>query len=240
MWWLLRSSTEICGRKQWEINIQIEVELQKKYENRLSPTLGGGQSPFLSYKYHTDPIQCFREMNRPLPSSVIKSHRSCQSSLIESWHPIGISTIKPLLAARPLNTFCCAALIVHLLYVLLQNLLCCYQTVMTRTLCVYYRHPCVATEPTMFNFCLFFYSPFVLRNYPTDSHQIFRNCVLSSILLNITNVLLLIYSFRVIVFWCSLNNPVFLKFFWRHLAEKNVKNSEYLVKLLRVDSDFLQ
>jgi hypothetical protein len=62
-----------------------------------------------------------------------------------------------------------------------------------------YRHPCVATEPIMFCyglflFFLFFYSPFVLRNYPTDSHQIFRNCV----------------------FWCSLNNPVVSKFFWRH------------------------
>ena len=45
---------------------------------------------------------------------------------------------------------------------------------------------------------LFFYSPFVLRNYPTDSHQIFRNCV----------------------FWCSLNNPVVLKFFWRHLVSQ--------------------
>ena len=38
---------------------------------------------------------------------------------------------------------------------------------------------------------LIFYSPFVLRNYSTDSRQIFRNCV----------------------FWCSLNNPVVLKFF---------------------------
>mgnify|MGYP003429850104 CR=1 FL=1 len=65
---------------------------------------------------------------------------------------------------------------------------------------------------------LFFYSPFVLRNYSTDSHKIFRNCV----------------------FWCSLNNPVVLKFFWRHLAEKNAKNSENLVKISRVDSDFWQ
>ena len=30
------------------------------------------------------------------------------------------------------------------------------------------------------------------------------------------------------VFWCSLNNPVVLKFFWRHLAEKNAKNSKNL------------
>ena len=67
-------------------------------------------------------------------------------------------------------------------------------------------------------FYFFFYSPFVLRNYSTDSHQIFRNCV----------------------FWCSLNNPVVLKFFWRHLAEKNAKNSENLVKISRVDSDFWQ
>ena len=50
-------------------------------------------------------------------------------------------------------------------------------------------------------FFSFFYSPFVLGNYSTDSHQIFRNCV----------------------FWCSLNNPVVLKFFWRHLAEKHAK-----------------
>ena len=28
-----------------------------------------------------------------------------------------------------------------------------------------------------FYFFLFFYSPFVLRNYSTDSHKIFRNCV---------------------------------------------------------------
>ena len=56
----------------------------------------------------------------------------------------------------------------------------------------------------LFIFFIFvFYSPFVLRNYATDSHQIFRNCV----------------------FWCSLNNLVVLKFFWRHFAEKNAKNS---------------
>ena len=76
-------------------------------------------------------------------------------------------------------------------------------------------------QPIMFCyglFLFFFNSPFVLRNYPTDSHQIFRNCV----------------------FWCSLNNPVVLKFFWRHLAEKNVKNSKNLVKISRVDSDFWQ
>ena len=70
----------------------------------------------------------------------------------------------------------------------------------------------------LFFYFLFFYSPFVLRNYSTDSHQIFRNCV----------------------FWFSLNNPVVLKFFWRHLAEKNAKNSENLVKISRVDSDFWQ
>ena len=29
----------------------------------------------------------------------------------------------------------------------------------------------------LFYFLFFFYSPFVLRNYPTDSHKIFRNCV---------------------------------------------------------------
>ena len=84
----------------------------------------------------------------------------------------------------------------------------------------YYRQPCIATQPIMFYLCLFFfsffYSTLVLRNYRTDSHQIFRNCV----------------------FWCSLNNPVVLKFFGRHLAEKNAKNSENLVKISRVDSDF--
>ena len=61
----------------------------------------------------------------------------------------------------------------------------------------------------------FFYSTLVLR---TDFHQIFRNCV----------------------FWCSLNNTVVLKFFGRHLAEKNAKNSENLVKISRVDSDCWQ
>ena len=62
---------------------------------------------------------------------------------------------------------------------------------------------------TVYFFIYFFYSPFVLRNYSTDSHQIFRNRV----------------------FWSSLNNPVVLKFFWRYLAEKNAKNSENLVKI---------
>ena len=32
------------------------------------------------------------------------------------------------------------------------------KTAKARTLCVYYRHPCVATEPIMFYFCLFFHS----------------------------------------------------------------------------------
>ena len=54
------------------------------------------------------------------------------------------------------------------------------------------------------SFFFFFYSTLVLRNYSTDSHKIFRNCV----------------------FWCSLNNPVVLKFFWRHLAEKNAKTAK--------------
>ena len=70
--------------------------------------------------------------------------------------------------------------------------------------------------PLFIFFILFFYSTLVLKNYRTDFHQIFRNCV----------------------FWCSLNNPVVLKFFGRHLAEKNAKNSENLVKISRVDSDF--
>ena len=68
----------------------------------------------------------------------------------------------------------------------------------------------------IFLFSFFFYSTLVLRNYQTDSHQIFRNCV----------------------FYSSLNNPVVLKFFGRHLAEKNAKNSKNLVKISRVDSDF--
>ena len=50
---------------------------------------------------------------------------------------------------------------------------------------------CFATVYLFFFYLLFFYSPFVLRNYSTDSHQIFRNRV----------------------FWSSLNNPVVLKFF---------------------------
>ena len=63
----------------------------------------------------------------------------------------------------------------------------------------------------MFCFCLFFlffYSPFVLRNYSTDFNQIFWNCV----------------------FWCSLNNPVVLKLFFRHLAEKNGKKAKIYSK----------
>ena len=61
----------------------------------------------------------------------------------------------------------------------------------------------------LFFFNLFiFYSPFVLRNYPTDFHQIFRNCI----------------------FWCSLNNPVVLKFFWRHLAKKTPKTAKICSK----------
>ena len=67
-----------------------------------------------------------------------------------------------------------------------------------------------------FIFFIFFYSTLVLKNYSTDSHKILRNCV----------------------FWCSLNNPVVLKFLGRHLAEKNAKNSKNLVKISRVDSDF--
>ena len=65
-------------------------------------------------------------------------------------------------------------------------------------------------------FFIFFYSTLVLKNYRTDSHQIIRNCV----------------------FLCSLNNPVVLKFFGRHLAEKNAKNSENLVKISRVNNNF--
>ena len=86
-----------------------------------------------------------------------------------------------------------------------------------------YRQPCVATvaDYVLLRFIYFlfiFYSTLVLRNYSTDSHKILRNCV----------------------FWCSLNNPVVFKFFWRHLAEKNAKNSKNLVKISRVDSDFWQ
>ena len=70
----------------------------------------------------------------------------------------------------------------------------------------FYRQPCVATRRLCFTsvYLFIFYSPFVLRNYSTDFHQIFRNCV----------------------FWCSLNNPIVLKFFWLHLAEKNAKTAK--------------
>ena len=43
----------------------------------------------------------------------------------------------------------------------------------------------------------------MLRNYLTNFRKIFKNCV----------------------FWCSLNNPVVLKLFWRHLAEINAKKT---------------
>ena len=43
--------------------------------------------------------------------------------------------------------------------------------------------------PRFIFFIFFFYSTLVLKNYRTDFHQIFRNCV----------------------FWCSLNNPVVFK-----------------------------
>ena len=67
----------------------------------------------------------------------------------------------------------------------------------------------------MFSFC-FFYSPFMLRNYSTDLRKSFK-CV----------------------FWCSLNNPVVLKFFWRYFADMKAKNSENWLKINpRVDSDF--
>ena len=72
----------------------------------------------------------------------------------------------------------------------------------------------------MFCYCLFlffYFSPFVLRNYSTDFHQIFRNCV----------------------FWCSLNNPVVLNLFWLYLADINAKNSQNLLTISRVDSEFL-
>ena len=52
-------------------------------------------------------------------------------------------------------------------------------------------HTASAVYHLVFFFLFFFYSPFVLRNYPTDYHTIFRDCV----------------------FWCSLNSPVVLKFF---------------------------
>ena len=64
---------------------------------------------------------------------------------------------------------------------------------------------------------IYFYSPFVLRIYPTDSHKIFRNCV----------------------FWCTLNNPVVLNFFWRHLAEKNPKTAKIWSKFHRLTQIFV-
>ena len=55
-----------------------------------------------------------------------------------------------------------------------------------------------------------------MRSSSCDSHQIFRDFVL----------------------WCSLNNPVVLKFFWSHLAEKNAKHSQNLLKISRLDNNF--
>ena len=47
----------------------------------------------------------------------------------------------------------------------------------------------IATEPIMFCFCLFyfnfFHSPFDLRNYSTDSHHNFRNCVWNHVLVSV-------------------------------------------------------
>ena len=77
----------------------------------------------------------------------------------------------------------------------------------TRNKCpfCYHRHPCVATVAVyVLLLFIFLFFPFVLRNYSTDSHPIFRDCV----------------------FWCSLNNPVVLKFFWLHLEQKNAKNAK--------------
>ena len=75
----------------------------------------------------------------------------------------------------------------------------------------------------MFCYCLFiffiffiFYLPFVLRNYSTDFHQIFRNCV----------------------FWCNLNNPIVLKFFWRHLARKTPKTAKICSEFQRLTQIF--
>ena len=72
---------------------------------------------------------------------------------------------------------------------------------------LHYRHPCVATVADyvllLFIFFKNFYSSFVLRNYKTNFQKNFKNCV----------------------FWCSLNNPVVLNLFWRHLAEINAKKT---------------
>ena len=56
----------------------------------------------------------------------------------------------------------------------------------------------------MFYYGLFLFLFFFIHRLFSETtrpipHQIFRNCV----------------------FWCSLNNPIVLKFFWRYLAEKN-------------------
>ena len=96
-----------------------------------------------------------------------------------------------------------------MLYLLIENKMFPLLSAVLRSNAVDYVLP-------LFIFLFFFYSTLVLRNYRTDSHQIFRKCV----------------------FWCSLKNSVVLKFFGRHRAEKNAKNSKNLVKISRVDSDF--
>ena len=65
-------------------------------------------------------------------------------------------------------------------------------------------------------FFFFFYSTFVLRNYSTDSHKIFRDCV----------------------FWCSLNNPIVLNSSDAISRRKTPKNSENFFEISWVDSDF--
>ena len=65
-----------------------------------------------------------------------------------------------------------------------------------------------------FIYFLFLIPPFVLRNYSTDSPQIFTNCV----------------------FWCSLNNPVVLKFFWCQKQQKFGQNFTGWLRFLTITS----
>ena len=85
----------------------------------------------------------------------------------------------------------------------------------------HYRHPCVAKVADyvllLFIYLFFIFFLFTVRSQKLlDYHNIFKDYV----------------------FWCSSNSPIVLKFFWRHLAEINAKNSQNLVKISWVDSDF--
>ena len=59
----------------------------------------------------------------------------------------------------------------------------------------------------LLSFCLFFYSPFMLRIHSTDFRNIFRNCIFLCNLNQGCNIK------------TGLNNPVVLKLFRRHLVD---------------------